>query len=90
MQMLDDMRENLDNSIIQKILKQKEILNIFSKQLSRINPIAKLLNYKLDLKTYEKKIENSYKNYLNLKKNNFLKLISHLKGIDPKNLLKKG
>lgn len=89
-QMVDDLKILIDNSIKQKLNRQKDFLNIFSNQLKSLNPKNKLKDKKNELSIYYKKLDLAMKNQLELRKERTLKLLSHLKAIDPKNLLKKG
>jgi exodeoxyribonuclease VII large subunit len=90
MQMLDDMKNLIDNSVKQKLNKQKDFLTLFSNQLKSLNPKTKIENKKIELALFNKRLKIASKNILEIKKERLLKLISHLKAIDPKNLLKKG
>lgn len=90
MQMIDDMKNLIDNVIKQKLNKQKDFLIFFSNQLKSLNPISKIEKKKNELFLLKKRLDISVKNLMEIKKERLLKLITHLKAIDPKNLLKKG
>ncbi len=90
MQMIDDMKQSMLSAIKMKLIKQKELLLVLSKQLSTFNPISQIEKFKIELNTYKQRVLTTYQNYFDIKKERFTKLISHLKAIDPKNLLKKG
>jgi len=89
-QMLDDIKNWIDNSIRQKLKKQKDFLILFSNQLKAFNPKNKIENKKNELSFFYKKLDMAIKNTLEIKKERLYKLLSHLKATDPKNLLKKG
>ncbi len=90
MQMLDDIKNMIDNSIKQKLDRQKDFLILFLNQLKSLNPKNKIENKKSELSSFNKKLDLATKNLLEIKKERLFKLLSHLKAIDPKNLLKKG
>ena len=90
MQMIDDKKSSIENAVFDKIIKNKEILKIFSNQIKSLRPAKQIEDLREQLANYKKRIDLLFKNYLDLKKERLIKLISHLKAIDPKNLLKKG
>jgi exodeoxyribonuclease VII large subunit len=89
-QQLDDIKNLLENTAKQKICKQKEFLTLFSNQLKSLNPKNKIEIKKNELSFFYKKLDLAMKNLIKIKKERLVKLISHLRAIDPKNLLKKG
>lgn len=89
-QMLDDLKNLIDNSIKQNLNRHKDFLIIFNNQLKSLNPKNRLEIKKNELLLSQKKIDLAIKNQLEIKKERLLKLHSHLKAIDPKNVLKKG
>jgi len=90
MQMLDDMKNLIDNSIKQKLYKQFEILELLSNQLKSLNPQNKINQKKNELHLFSQRLNAANKNVFEIRKERLIKLISHLKALDPKNLLKKG
>ena len=90
MQMLDDMRNAINISIKQKFLTQKSLFILMNNQLKSLNPQSKIKDKKNELETFLKQLNTNLKNILDIKKERLNKLVSHLRAIDPKNLLKKG
>ena len=90
MQMLDDLKNAINISIKQKLLSKKDFLNLIKNQLKPLNLQHKIKDQKIELEYFIKQLNMTYKNVLNIKIERLDKLISHLKAIDPKTLLKKG
>ena len=90
MQMIDEMKNSIKSSINHKMNKQKDFLKLLFNQLKSFNPKNKINQRKNEMILFSKRLDQIMKNILDLKKERTTKLLSHLKSIDPKNLLSKG
>lgn len=89
-QKIDAMKEDIADSIL-TLLKQKKLrLLALQKQKEALRPSVQLLSCRKDLERWDKQIAFQMKKVVKEKKQRLQQLISHLKAIDPRNLLTKG
>jgi len=90
MQELDE-RRNLLEIRMKHLLERKRLaLTAFEKQHQGLNPIRQLAQMKQNLSGFQPRLDDSMIRSLRTKRERLQTLASHLKSIDPKNLLKKG
>ncbi|MBI5346696.1 MAG: exodeoxyribonuclease VII large subunit [Chlamydiae bacterium] len=90
MQHLDDFKNELENTILFRLENQKNSLKSMQEKISLLSPTnqIKILKERLDM--LSKRLTESIKKQFLFNKDKFLRSVSHLRSIDPKNLLKKG
>src|SRR5262249_12870648 len=91
MQRIDDLRSNLDLSIKRNLREKKLALLSLEKQKVALEPRRHIQNLKQKLNILSRSlIDARLLEQIRQKKQRLQQLISHLRGIDPKNLLTKG
>ncbi len=89
-QKLDEIKEELLFSLNQLVETKKLKLNTLKKQHQALRPTLRLMNMRTQLDQWQRLMKQRMQQMLLLKKQHLGQLVSHLKAIDPKNLLKKG
>ena len=90
MQKCDEIRQNIDQSMRERVIQTKVLLNAQTKHLSSLNPITRIQLFREKMHNLEKQLNINWERSLSLKKERIKNLINSLQSIDPKKLLSKG
>jgi exodeoxyribonuclease VII large subunit len=90
MQKLDEKKEKLPHIFNNYFLKKKDDLLLKKKQLQSFNPLSRMQEIKLSIQKTNKALNSLILNQLKNYQDKIKSIESHFRGIDPKNLLKKG
>ncbi len=90
LQQIDDFRSDMDLSLKRQMQNRHLHLLAIKKQLLSIKPSTQIQALKQKFSGVEKYLQQRLFDLLKMKNERLLQLASHLKGIDPKNLLTKG
>ena len=90
LQKTDEYRERLKRSSIEIIQKRKQQTDALSKLLASLSPLKQIQVQKESLAQITPKLNTLLQRNIRVKKEAFQLLLSHLDGINPNNLLKKG
>ncbi|MFN0064975.1 MAG: exodeoxyribonuclease VII large subunit [Chlamydiales bacterium] len=90
MQKLDEAKLLLDKEIQKKLLKNKIRLHEIQRHILAHNPTARFFLYRERLSSYRRRLSESGSLHLRRKKEQLVHLTKQLKGLDPRNVLKRG
>lgn len=90
LQKVDEIREDLQLSMQQKLRREKLKLDHFFKQKERLRPGSQIAHWKENFSKKGHSLNLTIQQQISLRKNRLHQLIAHLRAIDPRNLLSKG
>lgn len=90
LQRLDEMRKKLDTHLNHTLAQKRLLLKGKQKELFALNPKVQLFHMKARLKEFEKRINLLTNGRFDSKRRELQHVVLRLKGLDPKNVLKRG
>ena len=90
LQRIDDLRSDLNLAVKRNLSEKALQLASLKKQTILLKPSSQIGVLKQKLEPFRKQLDQRLRESIQQKKQKLCQLVSHLKGIDPKNLLTKG
>ncbi len=90
MQRLDHIKQDLDQTVEQSLMRKRLLLDARSRQLQTLKPMAQIIHFRQKLAYWDKNIQTAVRRTVHLREERLQKMKEALHSIDPKNLLTKG
>ena len=90
LQKLDDVRMQIDSAMNAQFRVKKVLLEGYRRQLKALDPTLVIAHHKQHLVRMAIQLDREIQNQVQQHKKNLLNVVSHLKSLDPKNVLTKG
>lgn len=90
LQRLDDIKEKADERMKLLLRRKRDLLNARTNQALALQPSLQIRHFKQKISHFHERLEQITRSKIENRKQQLLNIISTLKAIDPKNLLKKG